>query len=131
MIFLYRLLESCKFRRFKAVRGLIREGVNVRRTERGTKVTGLHKAAEGGDVRIIKLLLKNGASINAKDREGNTPLMWAIRSRERDAVEYLITRGANVMALNKIGSSCLVIATITGDNAIINLVQNRMEPLRD
>lgn len=131
MVFLYRLLNSCLREKIDEVRNQINEGANVNGQERGTLVTALHNAALVGHVEIIELLLNNGARIDAQDSDGNTPLMWAIRNRKQDAVEYLMNRGANIRALNEAGSNCLVIATNTGDNAIINLVQNRMESLRD
>ena len=39
--------------------------------------TALHRAASGGNVGIVELLLSNGADITATDRAGNTPLHLA------------------------------------------------------
>ncbi len=39
--------------------------------------TALHRAAGCGHVRILELLLSNGADVNAKDHAGNTPLHMA------------------------------------------------------
>lgn len=43
-------------------------------TRNAEGATPLHCAAERGHVRCIKVLLKNGASINAKDLSGRRPI---------------------------------------------------------
>lgn len=67
--------------------------------------TPLHHAAHAGQVEIIELLLKAGASIDARALSGGTPLMRAIESSRAAAVDFLINAGASVMAENKKGSA--------------------------
>uniref|UniRef100_A0A7N0USB4 Uncharacterized protein n=1 Tax=Kalanchoe fedtschenkoi TaxID=63787 RepID=A0A7N0USB4_KALFE len=59
-------------------------------------VTPLHLAAEGGHVRIMSLLLKHGADIDARTKGacGWTPLHNAAKERNKRAVKYLIENGA-------------------------------------
>lgn len=43
--------------------------------------TALHIAAMGGDVDLAKILVKNGASIDIKNKKGNTPEIEAIKNQ--------------------------------------------------
>jgi ankyrin repeat protein len=40
-------------------------------------LTALHGAANRGSNDIIKFLVEKGAKLDAKDKEGRTPLNWA------------------------------------------------------
>ena len=39
----------------------------------------LHWAARGGHIDAVKALLEEGATLELRDRAGNTPLMWAAK----------------------------------------------------
>lgn len=64
---------------------------------RGNK-TVLHRAAEAGDVGLLKSGLQGGAYIDAKDRAGLTALMVAIKNENTDAVRALLENGADTAA---------------------------------
>ena len=81
---------------------LIKNGVNVNsRTKQGN--TPLHVAMIGGDIEIIRVLLDNGADINAAGEMG-TPLQTAryhidspalsTPAKQRTIIKYLRSRGA-------------------------------------
>ena len=63
--------------------------------------TALHCAAKAGFVRVMDVLVKNGADVNAADDNGETPLFDAIRStikkvsKKKAAVEFLLSHGAD------------------------------------
>lgn len=54
--------------------------------------TPLQVAAHRGNLPMIKLLLSNGADINARDGYGNSALSWA----DTKAMDYLLQNGADV-----------------------------------
>jgi len=56
-------------------------------------------------VTMIRLLLKAGASIDAQDRNGATPLHRAVRTRCAAAVECLLDAGGDPTIRNKPGST--------------------------
>jgi len=57
---------------------------------------------------IIKMLLKAGADVNARDKGGDTSLMRAARYNRNPAIiETLIESGANVKAKNKEGKTAI------------------------
>lgn len=64
------------------------------RTKRGIEATGstaLHVACANGCIRIVDLLLRNGASIHVKDKYGSTPHDVAIAKHHMDIVKLLDT----------------------------------------
>ena len=71
---------------------------------------------EGNDWKI-KTLLKAGADINAKDKEGWTPLMYAVRYQSNLTIlNILLAEKADVKASNNYGLTPLVIASCFNDN---------------
>jgi ankyrin repeat protein len=52
--------------------------------------TPLHRAAIARCTEIAKLLLANGAEVNARDADRVTPLQWAAKSGSLDMVELLL-----------------------------------------
>jgi ankyrin repeat protein len=59
---------------------------------RGT--TALHRAAECGDVDMLRLLLERGADVNAQRKNGRVPLASAVVFGHGAAVRYLLSNGA-------------------------------------
>jgi len=58
----------------------------------------LNLASRYGQVEVISLLLENGASAEAKDKLGRTSVLSAVQSRNAEAVDVLLARGADVNA---------------------------------
>ena len=54
-----------------------------------------------------EVLLKNGADVNAKNKDGDTPLHHAARNSNYNTVEVLLKNGADVNAKNKNGDTPL------------------------
>ena len=61
---------------------------------------------------VVKLLIDNGADVNARDGDGDTALMWAvIKDYSQEAVEiveFLITHGVDVNNKNEYGETVLM-----------------------
>lgn len=55
----------------------------------------LFDAAKNGDQPLFELALRNGASLDAIDADGKTPLMWATLRGHDSLVKWLIAQGAN------------------------------------
>ena len=69
--------------------------------------TLLHLAAEGGHVDAVALLIKHGATVDAVNCCGRTPLMLGIASD--DIVKYLIELGADVNHQDEMGYTALIL----------------------
>lgn len=78
--------------------------------------TALHYAAKAGFSKVINLLIEKGATVDATDNNGETPLFDAIRStiksgeKQRAALEALLTKGANPNLKNRKGLTPLQVA---------------------
>lgn len=54
----------------------------------------LHLSVWFGDLAVTKVLIDKGADINLKDKEGDTPLAYAIHIKDIDLITYLSAKGA-------------------------------------
>ena len=61
-----------------------------------TKFTLLMICAKKGYFDIAKLLIENGANINARSKTGITALMFACAEKQKNVALYLIDSGADV-----------------------------------
>ena len=64
----------------------------------------LINASKNGNIKKIKLLIENGADVNAKDNDGSTSLIFASMysndTSSLDTVKLLLENGADVNAKN-------------------------------
>ncbi len=93
-----------------AVRKLIE--LNARVDERDNDgETALFSAARHGYYEIADLLIQHGLSVNAKNRDGRTPLMYACSSsKSARTAETLIHHGADVNTKDNSGDTSLILA---------------------
>lgn len=77
----------------KRVLEAIEKGYNVNQPSEGG-YTALHAAAENNHVEVIRLLVSNGADINARVVTGMTPLDMAIEAECHEAVNLLLELGS-------------------------------------
>ena len=56
--------------------------------------TPLHKAVCGGHIDIVRLLVENGAEVNARDGNDETPLHKAAERGYIEVVRLLVENGA-------------------------------------
>jgi len=97
---------ACQYGRTAVVEFLLQRGLDASEIHRGE--TPLHRAACGGHVDIVRLLLKSKAPVDVKDQSFDaTPLGWALygwsesspglkRERYNDVVALLVASGATV-----------------------------------
>jgi|GEM_PF-6803509 len=86
----------------------------------------LHLACGKGSLPVVKLLLEQGADINAKNKEGVTPLMMAAVKGYKDLVQYLLEKGADSQIQAANGSTALMLSSWAGHVEIAeNLIQYR------
>ncbi len=80
--------------------------VNTRDSDTGD--TGLHIAVKRGDIAWVGFLLQKGASANARDREGNTPLMIAAQNRWAEGVQVFVQIKVQIDLQNRLGETALI-----------------------
>jgi ankyrin repeat protein len=81
--------------------------------------TLLLTAAEKGDAVAIKNLIEKGAKIEARDKEGRTPIMLAAKGGFADAVITLVTNGAEVDAMSSTKRTAIYCAAFGGKTKIV------------
>ena len=67
----------------------------------------IHKAANTGNIEAVKQHLAAGTDVNAKDRDGWTPLLYAALHGFMEIAELLIGKGADVNAKDDGGDTPL------------------------
>ena len=85
------------------------------RSDEIARYTGLHAAAQRGDVAGVKALLASGADANARDAFGRTPLHLATFARQREVIEALARGGANLGLLEDDRYDAVTIASVADD----------------
>ena len=97
---------------------------HVQRSQaRGPEYTGpalIFAAAAVGDIAQVKSLCRAGASVNATDRAGSTPLHYAVRAGNRRMIADLLDIGANIHAEDGDKNTAIDVAV---DNKRYDIVQ--------
>lgn len=89
------------------------------RLRRGpSELTPLHLAIHGGLRDMVRLIVEAGADINAKTREGKTPLYLAVARADADMATFLLQHGAQVWQLVQ-GQTALQVAQAAGYTDIV------------
>ena len=65
--------------------------------------TPLHHAARAGDAAMVRLLLENGADLEARDPGGTTALHYAAYWGHPEVAQVLLAAGADPNALDRAG----------------------------
>lgn len=81
-----------------------------------TMQTALHAASRTDHHSVVKLLIENGASLNEKDIDENTPAHLACQKGDLVTLEVLVDSGADLHAKNKKGWTPLHEAMAKGGN---------------
>jgi len=91
--------------------------------------TGFMLAVEGSDLVMAELLLKMGADIEAKDKEGKTAFVRVVEQagkeggKEREVVEFLLKHEANLKAsVKESGITPLLLAAMQGNKTMVELL---------
>ncbi len=91
----------------------------------------LHTAAQEGFLHGLRVLLDHGADIEARNIDGETPLLIAARWQKYGAVAMLIERGASLRAEDHYGCTVHMLVEQRADSHLAKLLQGRRveEPL--
>jgi ankyrin repeat protein len=82
----------------------------------------LFLACKKGDIEGIKVLIANGADVNAKGDYNLTPLHEACTNKNIDVARILIEKGADVNAMDRYGRAVLYSACGIGDIDMVKLL---------
>lgn len=117
------LMEAVIYRKYKLIELLIRQeaDVNIRDNRNWT---ALHFASRDYDLISTKLLVENGADVNAQDDYGNTVISNAVFSSHGngDVIKFLRKYGADINIKNKSGISALDLAKTISNYDILSFL---------
>lgn len=86
---------------------LLELGADIRAHDQLGKTVLHYKAVSIADKDLLKIFLKTGSDIDARDNDGMTPLLTAAYYGETDVVYLLANQGASVLARDAKGYSAL------------------------
>jgi ankyrin repeat protein len=72
----------------------------------------LHQAAKKGNFNEVRRLIEDGANVNVKDENNDTPLYIAVGQGHKEIAELLISKGADVNVVRSLGYTPLYWAVI-------------------
>jgi ankyrin repeat protein len=81
------------------------KGANANQPDEEGNTPFIYAAATNRDTAVINALLKGVKNINQGNAKGETALAMAIRSNSAETANYLISKGADVKALDKKGNN--------------------------
>ena len=81
--------------------------------------TALHDACASGYLSMVKLLLQSGSHVDAQDRGGRTPLMFAVDRGHDEVALQLIRAGASLTAKNKLQQTALYYGSKGGGLSVV------------
>lgn len=96
--------------------------VIVNTKDRDTGETALHIVTKRRDPPWMGFLLQNNADPNARDTDGNTPIILAASTGFSDGVRLMIAGKAQVDAANNRGETALIKAVLVRDVASVQLL---------
>lgn len=108
----------------------IDDGWDVNIKDTGSQWTPLLRcAAVNGNADIARLLIKNGADVDACDGDGKTALMIAVINGHQNLVELLLKHEANIKVKNAFGKSAYEMAQSMEKRRITKTLEDHMEKL--
>jgi hypothetical protein len=105
------MLGAFKFGDTDVIRTLLELGAPVDFAD-GNQITMLSRSVLNHELELAKMLIARGANVNATDKLGMSPLLWAASSDFGDTtmVELLLKSGAKADAKNRDGRTALDLA---------------------
>jgi len=77
-----------------------------------------------GTAQQVQAAIKNGADVNAQDKDGKTPLMAAVLNPNAGVIDTLLKAGANINAQQNDGGTALMYAAISNPPEMIATLLN-------
>lgn len=120
------LLYSIPSGDISLIRQAIEQGANVNyihdQDGTGMRLSYLHTAAAVGRYDVMDLLIANGTNVNARSRDGETPLQFAAGANNVLGAKLLLSSGANLNATDKNKVSAIEAAVINKHPEMIRML---------
>ncbi|KAK6347945.1 hypothetical protein TWF718_005765 [Orbilia javanica] len=119
------LMTATRNGKIETVRLLLQRGADMELVESEDGWTALHFSVrfDYGPAKVVELLLESGASAEARDRHGQTPLALALGIKsDQVIISSLLKHGANTEAVDEHGRTPLIHATRWKNVAAVRLL---------
>lgn len=118
---------ACFFGHLEAAEYLVRVGASVNTASNNElHVTPLQSAVAGRHTAIVKMLLKNGANPNIRERGGSTPLHTAAANGDSECIQLLLLGGADLQIRSEDGKLPLDMAVEHGHAQAIEILKREI-----
>jgi hypothetical protein len=108
-----------------AVLDLLQKGADVNGKEDSySKITPLFLAVEHGNVEIARLLLDNGAKVNARDGSKQTPLMRVDDDATVELIGLLVSYRVKVNLVDEEGNTALILAARSVNSDVLKALMD-------
>jgi uncharacterized protein len=118
---------ACFFGHLEAADYLVRAGASINTPSNNElHATPLHSAVAGGHASIVKMLLKNGAQPNVRERGGFTPLHTAAANGDVESIQLLILAGADLHLRSEDEKLSLDLAEEKGHSKAVEILKREI-----
>ena len=116
------LWNACRTKNKEAVQKAVRSGADINARQLIGR-TPLMSACFHGDIKMAKLLIDLGASLESKDfSEGQNALMLACRNGYTKTAKMLVDNGANLESKDNDGWTGLMLACVCGHTGTVKML---------
>ncbi|GEM_PF-4793138 len=109
--------ESTKKGSIAQLKKALNSGANINITDGRSGNTPLHLMVQANQMSMVKLALKEGAKINARNNQGDTPLLLA--AFDDSMIKFLLKEGADPLATNKLGQQITHVTAMFGNTRVL------------
>ena len=118
---------ACFFGHLEAAEYLVRAGASVNTpVNNELHATPLQSAVAGGHASIVKMLLKNGANPNVRQRGGTTPMHTASANGDLESIQLLTLAGADLHLRDDEGHLPLTLAEKKGHKRAAEMLKREI-----
>jgi len=103
----------------------LKKGVDINDRDESDRTPLMYAAAFNDDPEVIRILAESNARVNARDKDGLSPLIIAVSNENTGAVEVLLELGANVNAIDGLLEYSSLIWAIEKEN--IEIIEMLLE----
>lgn len=104
---------------------LLKLGADIETKEPWLGKTALMIASSKNFVEMTQLLLNKGAKIEAQNKDGFTPLIWAVWTNSLKTADLLLKKGAKIEAKTKTGDNVLHLVALQGNIDTVAFLLNK------